>query len=530
MIYSGIVAIKECLEAGFEVTCFEKNPHYGGLWHYHDDRKTPGKFYPSVMRTTILNTSKELSAFSDYPPPGTLANFMRHDHYMSYIKSYVDHFNIESHIELEREVLKCDPKLQDDGDCKWHLEVKDLRRNSTDTYVFDKLMVAIGHHNAPHLPTIPGQEKFKGLVVHSGTVKDILTDERFVDKRVLIVGFGNSACDAANDLSMVAKQCYLSSHRGNWFLTRLAQDGSYEFHTKNNFNNLKNRNLPFSYGDKWMINRVERNVNHDLLGFTPKHMPSEHTPTINDMFPYRVFTGGVILKNSLVRLTEEGAIFQGEDDEVCKLDAVILATGYLTSLINFIDEYALGIKTDELHEYELYMNVFPINLRVPGSNETPSMKAVKSLAYIGLAQVAGSVTVVSELQSRWVTHVFAGKADLPSESVMMDNIRQKRAGRAKAVRSHGRDLLVGSWMNYMSELAAVFGVKPNLSTLFFKDFTLWKALMFGPAVPYQYRLDGPGKWDKARDTILSVPQRAYEGINEGKNHILFVERRKYLKQ
>ena len=39
------------------------------------------------------------------------------------------------------------------------------------------------------------------------------------------------------------------------------------------------------------------------------------------------------------------------------------------------------------------------------------------------------------------------------------------------------------------------------------DPTLGWSCYFGPAVAYQYRLEGPGKWMEARDTILTSWER-----------------------
>ena len=112
---------------------------------------------------------------------------------------------------------------------------------------------------------------------------------------------------------------------------------------------------------------------------------------------------------------------------------------------------------------------------------------------------------------------------------MVQHVEGVRKARSAAIRSHSKDQLVGNWIGYSDQIADKMGAKPNLSRLFFKDFTLWKHLMFGPSVSYQYRLTGPGSWNKARETILTVNDRVYQGINEGKNHILFQSRRKSLR-
>lgn len=70
---SGINAIKLCREEGFDVVCYEQSDFVGGLWKYRDD-DVDG--LASVMRSTIINSSKEMSAYSDFPPPKEFANYM----------------------------------------------------------------------------------------------------------------------------------------------------------------------------------------------------------------------------------------------------------------------------------------------------------------------------------------------------------------------------------------------------------------------------------------------------------------------
>ena len=69
---SGLPCIKEALESGFIPICFEKTSYTGGLWRYHDDDE---EGVASVMKSTIINSSKEMSAFSDFPPPKELPNY-----------------------------------------------------------------------------------------------------------------------------------------------------------------------------------------------------------------------------------------------------------------------------------------------------------------------------------------------------------------------------------------------------------------------------------------------------------------------
>lgn len=101
---SGLGAVKAFRDEGFDkITCFEKTGYLGGLWRYHDD---DANGVASVMKTTIINTSKEIGAMSNYPPPAEYPNYMHNSMMYQYIKSAADHFGSEKHIKFYHEVDK----------------------------------------------------------------------------------------------------------------------------------------------------------------------------------------------------------------------------------------------------------------------------------------------------------------------------------------------------------------------------------------------------------------------------------------
>lgn len=74
---SGLGAIRQCVDEGLDVVCFERTSEVGGLWYYRDEVNGVA----SVARSTIINTSKEYSGYSDFPPPLHFPNYM-HNSYM----------------------------------------------------------------------------------------------------------------------------------------------------------------------------------------------------------------------------------------------------------------------------------------------------------------------------------------------------------------------------------------------------------------------------------------------------------------
>lgn len=72
----GLVSIKQCRDDGIDVVCFEATDNLGGLWCYRDQGA-------SVTKSTIINTSKELNAISDFPPPTESANYFHNEETVS---------------------------------------------------------------------------------------------------------------------------------------------------------------------------------------------------------------------------------------------------------------------------------------------------------------------------------------------------------------------------------------------------------------------------------------------------------------
>ena len=77
IIGSGVVGVttaKCCLEEGIDIVVYEKSSYTGGLWRYHSGENEDGA--ATVMHSTVINSNKEVSAFSDFPPDETWSNFV----------------------------------------------------------------------------------------------------------------------------------------------------------------------------------------------------------------------------------------------------------------------------------------------------------------------------------------------------------------------------------------------------------------------------------------------------------------------
>ncbi|XP_039192930.1 dimethylaniline monooxygenase [N-oxide-forming] 1-like isoform X2 [Crotalus tigris] len=155
---SGLTSIKCCLEEGLEPTCFEQSDDIGGLWRF-TDYVEDGR--PSVYKSMVSNTSKEMSAFTDFPFPENFPSFLSHHQLLEYLRMYTKHFDLQKYIQLKTKVIsikKC-PHFSNTG--QWEVVTEaNGKQNST---IFDAVMVCVGYLTEPFLPLNNYPEKKEKL-------------------------------------------------------------------------------------------------------------------------------------------------------------------------------------------------------------------------------------------------------------------------------------------------------------------------------------------------------------------------------
>ncbi|KAJ8038914.1 Dimethylaniline monooxygenase [N-oxide-forming] 5 [Holothuria leucospilota] len=408
---SGLTAIKSCLDEGLEPVCFEKTDDVGGLWLYRgENNKFPE--LGCVFKSTVINTSKEIMSFSDFPCPKEFPNFMHNRQVYQYLRLYAENFGLLKHIQFDTSIVSVRKTSDFEVSGRWDIELKDEKTQKIRWETFDALFVCNGHHAKPYIPEFPGIEDFQGTKVHTHYYK---TPEPFKDKRVVVIGIGNSGGDAAVELSRWASQVvYLSTRRGTWVIHRVSDWGIP-------IDILNVRRILFQ-PPLWLQNaffklKLNGAVDHKLYGLLPEHQPLSSHPMVNDDLPNRIANGTVILKPNIKRFTKNGVEFEDGTFED-NMDAVIIGTGYVFGY-PFIPESVIKV---EKNHVSLYKYVFPPDLEKP------------TLAVIGLVQPWGAINPISELQCRWAARVFAGLQKLPSKEKMYQDIANKKEAMAKRVR------------------------------------------------------------------------------------------------
>ncbi|XP_064371778.1 flavin-containing monooxygenase 5-like [Dromaius novaehollandiae] len=485
---SGLCAIKACLQEGLEPVCFERTRDIGGLWRFEEH---PEEGRASIYKSVIINTSKEMMCFSDFPIPDDFPNYMHNSQIMEYFRMYAQHFDLLRHIRFETSVCRVAKRPDFAVTGQW--DVVTESDGEQESAVFDAVLVCTGHHTNAHLPlhSFPGIETFRGHYLHSRDYKD---PQAFTDKRVVVIGIGNSGSDLAVEISQTAKQVFLSTRRGAWILNRVGNQGyPVDILLLTRMKNILSKLLTLSMLSDWSEKQLNARFDHSNYGLKPKHRILHQHPTINDDLPNRIISGRVRVKPNIREFTATAAIF--EDGTKEDIDAVVFATGYSFSF-PFLEDCVTVVE----NQISLYKFVFPAHLEKP------------TLAFIGLVQPLGAIMPISELQCRWATRVFKGLNKLPPRCDMEADINQKKEEMAKRYVRSQRHTIQVDYIPYMDELACQLGVKPNLLTLFLTDPRLATEVLLGPCTPYQYRLRGPGRWAGARQAILTQQQRVVKPL------------------
>ena len=221
---SGITAIKNFVDQGFEVTAFERCQGVGGNWRYNDPSG-----HSSVFETTHIISSKYTSFYEDFPLPDSASDYPSHKELLNYFNAYTDHFDIRKLIKFGTVVTSC-KKIEED---KWEVEWSSLESEEKNINEFDALVVCNGHHHKPRYPNYPGE--FTGDFIHSHEFKSA---EPFRNKRILVIGGGNSACDVAVETARVSKSTSISWRRGYYLIPKFMYGLPVDMYA------LKNRWMP----------------------------------------------------------------------------------------------------------------------------------------------------------------------------------------------------------------------------------------------------------------------------------------------
>jgi len=293
----GLAIAKSLKHNGIAYDQFEADDDVGGNW------------YHGVYKTAHIISSKHTTEYPDFPMPDDYPDFPSAQQMLTYLRAYADHFNLRPQIQFNTKLVMARPTQNE----LWEIELANGEKRT-----YKGLITCNGHHWDKRFPSYEGN--FTGEYVHSKDYKD---PSQLTDKRVLVIGGGNSACDIAAEAARVGKSCDLSLRRGYWFLpkTLFGQPIADSPVT----------HIPL-FLQRLFLRVMLRVVfgKYETYGLPkPDHKIFEHHPTLNNELLYYVKHGRIKPRNDIARF--DGNKVHFVDGTSCEYDIVVAATGFYVS-------------------------------------------------------------------------------------------------------------------------------------------------------------------------------------------------------
>lgn len=299
-----------CLaHANVDYALLEKDDQVASAWRHHYER-------------LHLHTTKGLSELPHHPWGAEIESYPPRLDVVRYLESYVERFDLKP--RFGQAVTRIE--RTDEG---WRTRTADTE------LVSENVVVATGYTRVPHVPEWPGQAAYRGDLLHSSAYAN---GDPWKGDRVLVVGFGNSACEIAIDLHERGARPTLAVRGGVNIIPRdvlgipILGVG------------ISMSRLPPEVADAlaWPLIRATIGDVHKL-GLTPLpygpnvQIQKHHRIPLLDIGTVRLIRRGQLdVRPNIERFTEDGVVFTDGREEA--FAAVVLGTGYRPALGELLAE------------------------------------------------------------------------------------------------------------------------------------------------------------------------------------------------
>ncbi|MEU3146433.1 MULTISPECIES: NAD(P)/FAD-dependent oxidoreductase [unclassified Streptomyces] len=273
---SGLAAAEALVREGLRPVVLEASDHAEGSWP---------RYYDSL---TLFSPAR-FSALPGLPFGGDGDRYPHRDEVVDYLRRYADRLEVE--VRTRTRVVR----VERDGD-GFRVATADGRNIGA-----AGIVAATGAFGNPLLPVLPGQDGFAGEVVHAAGYR---SPEPYTDKRVVVVGGGNTAVQVGYELAEVA-QVTLASRNPVQFLAQIREGRDvHHWLTSTGFDQLP---------PAWLIHYVGGTL-------------------VLDGGRYRkALEGGHLARRAMFAALEGEAVVWADGTRE-KVDTVLLATGCRPSL------------------------------------------------------------------------------------------------------------------------------------------------------------------------------------------------------
>jgi len=387
---SGLTVLKALLEAGLPAVCFERGSKVGGNWVFNNDNQQS-----RIYRSLRINTSRERMQFSDFPMPADYPDYGSHEQVAAYFEAYAEAFDLKRAVRF-----RCAIESVSKTPAGQYL----VRTSDGVEQEFGAVVVANGHHWDPAYPEPAPPGHFTGLVMHSHGY--VSPDEphalRGADKRVVVVGIGNSAVDLASELAKAGAKVTLAVRRGAWVLPKFVLGRPID----------QPGMIPSTWSDAaktrlaelWYRLLVGQPGPYGLPA--PDHRLGHAHPTLSDDLLPLLREGRITPRPAIARFDGTSVHFQ--DGSSTLADAVVYCTGYKVTF-PFFDPGFVSAPDNEL---PLFLRCFHLEHR--------------GLMFAGLAQPLGAIMPLVEAQGRLFASYLSGEYELPDPAEMRQRAERER--------------------------------------------------------------------------------------------------------
>jgi NADPH-dependent 2,4-dienoyl-CoA reductase/sulfur reductase-like enzyme len=271
-----------------------------------------GHSWVNLYDSLRLHTGKHLSHLPGYRFAAGTPLFPSREDFVRYLRDYARHFRIG--VETGKDVAAV--SRAGDG---WRITTVDGESHDAAALVMSTGIIA-----NPKVPVLPGQDRFRGRVMHSVEYR---RPNEFIGRRVLIVGVGNSGGEIGTELARAGAR-----------VTVLVRSGA-------NVVPLMLAGLPIQYV-AYVMRWLPRGARERIVGSVQRIMEKKHGSPVLPRPPYSALDAIPLIGFHLVAaireglievrraglsgLTETGARFS--DGSEADYDVVLLATGFAPAL------------------------------------------------------------------------------------------------------------------------------------------------------------------------------------------------------
>jgi cation diffusion facilitator CzcD-associated flavoprotein CzcO len=300
---AGLATAAALQSRGLNTTILEKSDAVGAVWRRHYDR-------------LHLHTDRARSGLPGLAMAKAYGRYPARAHVVEYLEAYAAKFNLKLVFNAPVHAVRRDGRT-------WLAEAGENSRSAP------IVVVATGWADYPHAPTWPGIHKFGGPVLHSSAYRN---PAPFADKRVLVIGYGNSGAEIALDLAEAGIDVTLSVRSPVNIVPRELFGLPI---------------LVFPIAEQWLPPRVADMINAPLLRVAigsieklglkrspkgPLQSIEEdgRVPLIDIGTLDAIRAGRIKLRGDVARLEPKTVVFAKSSSE--PFDALILATGFRPDL------------------------------------------------------------------------------------------------------------------------------------------------------------------------------------------------------